>query len=235
MQKIDKTFKNWKRTDLQKYLGLTRVDSFPPLAQWLQKNVTLSSAENDYLAKLAVEADKVIDYWNETELREKFIIELIRLVKFDNYQRQISSFSERYLSVIIKNEFIQAKTHGFVDWLVAIGIQEPEHPFFFIHEYKAEEGQILDGRGQLLITMYVAQQMNQVPPIPNLLVPNPIHYYKDIPIYGIYVVGRNWYFLALQGNHYAISQPLIATKPTDLQEIVKRLKTQKQIIHSYLP
>ena len=33
----------------------------------------------------------------------------------------------------------------------------------------------------------------------------------DKPIYGIYVNGRNWFFVALEGNQYAVSNPYVIT------------------------
>ncbi len=79
--------------------------------------------------------------------------------------------------------------HGKVDFMLAQGRQEPRQPFFCLQEYKQENRRDNDPRGQLLAAM-VAAQANNVP---------------DLPIYGAYVSGRNWFFVLLEGTEYTVS------------------------------
>jgi hypothetical protein len=45
----------------------------------------------------------------------------------------------------------------------------------------------------------------------------------DQPVYGVYVIGRLWYFVALLGREYAISLPYDSTKD-ELWEIMRLMK-----------
>jgi hypothetical protein len=60
----------------------------------------------------------------------------------------------------------------------------------------------------------------------NLAVPE----LKEKPIYGAYVIGRHWYFVILQGREYAISDSYVATRETDLYDIFRILKANRQQI-----
>ncbi len=233
--KIERSFKYWTRTDLADILGLKPKKKLASLKNWLQmeSQFSLSSQETDYIEELRQEAEELIDYWNETELRENFIVFLIRLVKFRDKQNNFYHFSERYLSVnVVTKPLYDVKLFGYVDWLVARGQSKPKTPFFFIHEYKPEEGRTIDGRGQLLSEMYAAQILNQEPPMPTFANPKPKHYYKDLPLYGIYISGRLWFFMALKGREYSISAAYDSMDKGDLQSIVKLLKAQKQLIYN---
>ena len=52
---------------------------------------------------------------------------------------------------------------------------------------------------------------------------------NEHPIYGAYVMGRNWFFLTLQGRKYCISDEYVATRD-DIRSIYKILKNLKIII-----
>ena len=64
-----------------------------------------------------------------------------------------------------------------------------------MHEYKPEKRRDNDPLGQLLIAMVAAQKVNQ----------------DNQPIYGIYVNGRNWFIVLLEGSEYAVSNPYVIT------------------------
>ncbi len=231
---IERDFKYWTRPDLEKILGLQRKKKLAVLEDWLamESDFSLSQEEVIYLEELREEAEELIDYWNETELRENFISLLTRFVRFKDSKNNLHHFAERYLSVNITiKPLYEVKLFGYTDWLVATGKSAPEQPFFFIHEYKPEEGKTIDGRGQLLAEMCAAQILNQNPPMPTLFNQNPKHYYKDIPLYGVYVLGRMWFFMALKDREYSISAAYDSMSKDDLQSIVKLLKAQKQLIY----
>ncbi len=233
--RIERSFKYWTRTDLEKILGVLPKEKLLALDNWLamESQFHLNQREIDYIEELRIDAKGLIDYWNETELREKFIVFLTRLVKFTELKDNLQDFSERHLSVeTIVKPLYQVKLFGYVDWLVATGKRIPETPFFFIHEYKPEEGRTIDGRGQLLSEMYAAQILNQEPPMPTFANPKPKHYYKNLPLYGIYISGRLWFFMALKGREYSISAAYDSMDKDDLQSIVKLLKAQKQLIYN---
>lgn len=55
------------------------------------------------------------------------------------------------------------------------------------------------------------------------------------PIYGAYIRGRNWFFMALEGNNFAISEQFNATKNEifDIFRILNRLNARK-VVYSNL-
>ncbi len=68
--------------------------------------------------------------------------------------------------------------------VVATGKQDPEIPFFFLNEYKAQaKGGFLDPTRTLLIAMLAAQTKNKA---------------INFPIYGMYNIGQNFFFVLLE-------------------------------------
>lgn len=57
---------------------------------------------------------------------------------------------------------------------------------------------------------------------------------KDKPIYGAYVIGRNWFFVILDGTDYCISNNFSATHEDELQAIFGALLNLKIIIEKEL-
>lgn len=109
-----------------------------------------------------------------------------------------NQFMERYISTTIK----EIKLHGFVDWMVARGKRKPYELFFFI-EYHTSRS-------------FSGQNLNKKPPKTNLFNPVAEHFYKDIPIYGAYVLGRFGFFVVLHQKKYYILNSFDATKIEDL-------------------
>jgi hypothetical protein len=210
-----KSFKNWTRQDLKKAFNVVQVDSLKPLDDWINTSQTvLTEAETTILDNLLKKSLRYLDSWNETELREKFIIKITELVDFEFEEQECHTFSERYLSATIDDYTL----YGFVDWFVASGTQQPEKPFFFIHEYKAEGAKELDGRGQLLATMFATKKLNQ----------------EQEVMYGTFVLGRLWFFVALNNLQFAETPAFDVLKKEDLYQVVKILKRQKDIISKRL-
>lgn len=82
--------------------------------------------------------------------------------------------------------------------------------FFFLHEYKKKRGSADDPLAQVLVEMLAASTLNA----------------DGKPIYGCYIVGRNWFFIVLEGRNYAVSDTFVATQD-DIFQIVAILKTIK--------
>jgi hypothetical protein len=100
--------------------------------------------------------EKYVDYWNEEEVKLKFIGNLISLVNFDT--ENLSAFAERELSGVVDGEELS----GLPDLMVARGKQEVDSPFFFLHEYKKElDNHTPDPAGQLLVAMLLAYEKNK--------------------------------------------------------------------------
>jgi hypothetical protein len=97
--------------------------------------------------------------------------------------------------------------------MLAKGRQIPEVPLFFIQEYKPESGPNGDPIGQLLVEMVTCQTLNDS---------------FDEPLYGCYIIGRNWHFMVLQGNEYAVSNAYNASNES-VFTIVGLLKKVKML------
>ncbi|MEM6299212.1 MAG: hypothetical protein AAF740_11055, partial [Bacteroidota bacterium] len=97
------------------------------------------------------------------------------------------------------------------------GRQKPIKPYFFIHEYKQERKGTADPKGQLLAELLAAQENNT----------------HQFPMYGCYVVGRNWFFMILNGKEYAVSDAFISSQK-DIYQIIAILRQIKIYIEEWL-
>ena len=221
-------FSSFTEDMVRKAFGLSRelkIDGF--LTEWIKRSesVVLNKLEQQQLKRLNKKAILYAKGWNEQELREKLIAPIIDLVDFDLYDLEIAAFSEREMKVIYNESILKGK----VEWMVAKGISDPTYPFFFIHEYKKETGASNDPLGQLLVTLNAAHILNNQKPKPSLFEPNPSPL-GDVPLYGMYVVGRFWFFVRLKGKQYYISKAYISDELEDMTFILKMLKAQKEMI-----
>jgi hypothetical protein len=103
--------------------------------------------------------------------------------------------------------------------LFASGFRNPKKPFFCLNEYKRGTDPNGDPKGQALIAMLVAQQLNENK-----------NRDTDRPIYGSFIIGRAWYFMALVGKEYAISGDYSCADDEifDIFRILKSLRVQIQ-------
>ena len=123
-------FKYWTRDKLRERFGLKRIYDFAILDEWLNKDTKIDEEEQRILLRWYKNMKKFVDFWNEEEVKLKFIGNLISLVNFDT--ESLSAFAERELSGVVDGE----ELNGFPDIMVARGKQEVRNPFFFLHEYK---------------------------------------------------------------------------------------------------
>lgn len=228
METTTYNFSSINREEAKKIFQLKQLFDVPALfTAWEEKGKSfeITPFEQKVVAIKQYKLARSVEVWNKKELRIKFISSILELVDFDIYDMDVHSFSERTLSKKIAKVTFQ----GNVDWMVATGEVNPTQPFFFIHEYKRGLKGSGDPVGQLLATMFVAQALNNEPPKPTLFNPQPISY-KEMPLYGCYIIGRHWYFVILKDKDYYISPSYDATKTIELYEIIKLLKAQKQLI-----
>lgn len=202
-----KSFRNWTRQDIEDKFGLDVKNSCPKLESWLKINGNISNEITTELERLQLKLKENVDTWNEQELIIKFIALLIDKVDYDS--AGFKSFANRKLNGIIDGESVS----GEVDFMIASGKFEPKNPYFCLHEYKKEKGADNDPLGQLIIAMMTAQELNN----------------NQHPIYGAYVMGRNWFFLTLEGRKYCISDEFVATRE-DIFKIYEILHNLKDII-----
>lgn len=211
---MKKNFTDWTKTELKHLLGLINKKQCNALDSWLKlgQEQELTDFEKSYLDWLFQNVIPFIDNWNEAELRDQLISNLTTLVNFNSDEYEIGVFAERSLSANIDDITVSGK----IDWMVASGSDKPLQPYFFVYEYKQEEGvQSASGRAQLISAMRVAQELNED---------------KEKPVYGCYVLGPNWFFVSLVNNHYCITNSYSSTRINELETILKILKAQKEII-----
>ncbi len=202
-----KSFRNWTRQDIADKFGLDVKDSCKSLDKWLSTEDDLTDNEINILSRLQTKIRENVDIWNEQELIIKFIALIIDLVDYDS--NEYKAFANRKLKGLIDGYEIS----GEVDLMIASGKFEPKEPYFCLHEYKKEKGVDNDPLGQLIIAMMTAQEINK----------------DSNTVYGAYVMGRNWFFLTLEGRKYCISDEFVATRD-DIFKIYMILKKLKDII-----
>ena len=205
---MKKPFEKWLWQEIEEEFGLQQQES-PLMTQWIEQNRALPEKVKNELPFLHhILLDNFRD-WNEDELKMQFISPLLLLVNYYELP-DYKAFSQRTISA----KKGTTELYGRVDWMLAKGKQIPRKPFFFIHEYKSERGKDNDPQGQLLAEMLVAQVKND----------------DGKPIYGVYVVGKDWYFVVLDGNTYSVSRPYQSNEKPDLDIIVNALIEIKNII-----
>ncbi|MDZ7879347.1 MAG: hypothetical protein U5L45_16820 [Saprospiraceae bacterium] len=202
---IMRNFETWDTQAVETELGLVQIKKSTLLEDWLSSVATFTEQEVVLIEDLRTELFDYVDFWNEDELKLQFIGPLLKLVRY-NDNPPFRFFSQRTLSATINS----IEIGGRVDFMLAKGKQRPTKPYFFIHEYKQEVKGTNDPKGQLLVEMITAQYRNE----------------NEHPVYGCYVIGRNWFFVVLYNNEYAVSKPYVASD-TDIYKIVAFLREIK--------
>lgn len=206
-------FRQCTLTMLDKLFGLRQVFASPILDQWLQRPITLSDYELQTLQALRSLLNLNVPGWNEQELALHFIGPLLSLVRFTEPYR-FNLFAERKIGATITGHDGEIELSGEPDGIIATGFREPEIPMFAFTEYKRQLDPNGDPAGQTLAAMLVAQRLNP----------------KPHPIYGCYVIGRDWFFMVLYENHYIISTGHNALQSPELEDILRILKNLKLLI-----
>ncbi len=200
-------FKDWTLDKIDDAFGTAQVEELPILNELLNFDYQVDDFERRYLSMLSKDYLNLGgDNWNEVELENKIISPVIVFSGIQN--KKFSYFLERDLATTID----QFELSGRVDGMIATGFRSPKVPHFCLNEYKRQTDPDGDPQGQALIAMLVAQKIND----------------NQKPIYGSYIIGRNWYFLALVGKEYAISKDFscVDDEMFDIFRILKSLRVQ---------
>jgi hypothetical protein len=205
------TFKDWTLTTLDDAFGLQQIWECSLLAQWQNSEVEINDFEKTNLLLLQKSLVRGGRAWNEVELENKFISPLIMTARIDD--EEMGYFLERPLSGVVDDYELS----GIVDGMIATGFRDPKKPYFCLHEYKRSIENQGTPDAQVLAAMLVAREQNQ----------------NKLPIYGLFVVGLDWYFIVLTGNEYCISRTYHADNE-EIFAIFKMMKALKQIIHKEL-
>jgi len=211
MEEYNKSFKYWKTQEVEDVFGIYPAKDNSRLEEWLKAACPISENEEKQLEVLQKRLISRVKYWNEAAIQFYFIGPLMGMVDYDT--DKYNSFLEQKMPLKVSDT---VSISGNIDFLVATGKQIPKVPFFTLHEYKPEPNASADPQGQLLISMVAAQKQNQAKEI-------------DEPLYGVYTIGRLWFFILLEGNTYSESLAYDATQE-DLLEIFCILKKVKEYI-----
>ncbi len=207
-----RNFENWETEDVETCFGLVQVWDNDLITDWLSATTELVDFEKIMLERIRIRTLKNVDFWNEDELKLQSIASILELA--DLTSEHYKTFSQRTLTATVNG----IELGGRVDFMLAQGRQRPKNPYFFVHEYKQETKKgSSDPKGQLLSELVAAQQRND----------------NNFPLYGCYVVGRNWFFLLLNGKEYAVSNTLNASD-SDIFKIVAMLRYVKHKIEKSL-
>ena len=202
-----KSFEKWKSEEVQNEFHITRLFQEPLfLSDFLANLPVLNEVEKKAIDELQAQLLFMADVWNEYDMSILFVGPLFNIIK--SQQINYRTFFNHTLKGILNNKEIT----GRIDGMLAKGRQIPQLPIFFIQEYKPESGPNGDPLGQLLIEMVTAQALNNEP---------------EQAIYGCYIIGRNWFFVVLKDNEYAVSNVYVATQTAiyDIVGILKKVQT----------
>jgi hypothetical protein len=209
---VKSNFKEWTLDKIDDAFGLQQVRRLPILEELLAHEYQADAYETRYISHLSETYIELGgDSWNEVELENKFISPMIVFSDISN--QKYSYFLERELSTTIG----EYQLNGRVDGMIATGYRNPKVPYFCLNrdaesEYKRQTDPDGDPTGQALIAMLAAQNLNE----------------NKKPIFGSYIIGRAWYFMALVGKEYAISKDFscVDDEVFDIYRILKGLKVQ---------
>jgi hypothetical protein len=208
-----KSFETWEYEEINITFGMERLMEHPSMEVWLSAEFDINPYILQRLESIRVKSLREVETWNEDELKFMVIAPIIDMVDFEDNNKNYKVFTQRRLSAKIQD----VEVSGIVDCIVSTGVQIPKKPFFFVHEYKQERKRENDPLGQLLIAMLAAQAKNE----------------SDKPIYGVYVIGRFWFFTFLVGKEYMVNYALDISRKEDNTRIFKMLMYVKQKIESY--
>ena len=211
---MTRNFESWETQDLEDIFGLKRVfGKYELLDTWLNNRLESTNSEEESIKKVQDRLLRYADYWNEDELKMQGISKIIDIV--DYFSETHSIFSQRPLTAKIND----IELTGRVDFMIARGSQKPKEPYFFIHEYKQESKRASsDPKGQLLSELLAAQHKNE----------------GKFPMYGCYVVGRNWFFVILNGKEYAVSDANHGLFVRTISETNSRVDVLRVILHPHV-
>lgn len=211
-----KWFKDWQAEEVEKTFAIKKHRTLPMLDNLTKITLPEDAPIRELLEKYRIELFDYIDSWNEDEYKFMFISPFFKQVNF--LSEYYKAFTQRPMSISYDND--TKTTSGNVEFMLAKGRQIPEAPHFFLHEYKPEKNRDNDPLGQLLIAMVASQKVNL----------------EDKPIYGIYVNGRNWFLVLLDGKNYAVSNPYVVTTSDifDLFAVLLFLKEKMEELYKSL-
>lgn len=203
MEKLN--FKECTLSIMEETFKLFPTKQSKTLTDWMSADIVLSAFQQETVQHLCNLLQDNVEHWNEYDLSLHFVGPMFSAVNFTQPMR-FNLFAQRNLEAEVQ----EIKLMGRVDEVIASGYRVPKLPFFAFNEYKKETDPDGDPAGQVLAAMLVGQQLNQAAG-------------NDYPIYGCYIIGRNWFFVVLEGKKYAKSNAYNSTKQDEALQILRML------------
>jgi hypothetical protein len=207
-----KSFERWTIDEIEQVLHIEERKPHPTLLAWLESAQDLTREEVAALEPYRALLEENVYFWNEEELKIRFIGPILERVHFDNHRYK--SFFERSLKATVNGEILS----GVVDFMVASGKGVPLKPYFFLQEYKPlRRGRTSDPLAQVLSAMVAAAHLNS----------------WAHPLFGGYVIGQQWFFVVLDEASYGVSTAFDAASD-DIFRIVAVMKRVKGYLDEWL-
>jgi hypothetical protein len=203
---ISYNFSNIKFKDLKSVFELKLEFNNDIFNNWFENSIVLDNEVIDFLVSLLNKEGKYLKYYNEENLKIKFLTPILNSVDFNIEEANIKDFYEEKFSYETEKFIL----NGVIDFTVSKGEINSEKPYFFIQEFK--KGKVIsDPEPQLLAELISAVELNDW---------NTIR--------GAYIVGAIWNFVILERlekhkYQYYVSQNFDSTKIEDLKDIYKNL------------
>jgi len=200
------SFSNIKLTDLEELLEIEENFNQDIFKDWFNSDIVLENETDIFIEKLLEREKFNIKFYNEEDLKMKFLSPLFTDIQFANREYKIRDFYE-YRLTYKTDKFIFT---GITDFFISKGVQTPKNPYFFIQEFK--KGKLSsDPEPQLLAELISAVELND-----------------ETVIKGAYIVGAIWNFVILEKlgekkYQYFVSENFDSTKIADLKNIYKNL------------
>jgi hypothetical protein len=213
-------YKNLKETvNLNKILDSQTINSF--FEEWFKTEILIDKTDMNFLKNLdsryGGSQASILKKYSEDTLKAKFITPILNQVDFFSMENNISDFYHESLDFFNLDKKI--KFHGFCDYFVSKGIESPEEPYFFVQEFKRDNGS--DPEFQLVAEMIAGLEKSNLSEIK-----------------GAFISGSIWNFVILRKRNseknysyvYSVSENFDASKFEDLKAIFKNLLFVKREI-----
>ncbi len=194
------------------HFHLERGKNCPILNRLLDVTIDKGFVLPELLAQKREKLELEGDVWNEEELKMHFLSIVFSYADLE-VPKKMKLFYERPLSAIVQETPLSV----ICDALLAspLGINTPKKPYFFLQEFKKGKKSSDDAEGQMLVAMLIAQAQNK----------------DNNPVYGCYLLGKDWYFTTLHERNYCFSTSYDATNVQELTEILYILRNLKNVLH----
>ena len=202
-----KVFRECNLDFLEKTFGLEEMDNLDSLQSWLSGVSDIPDYERQTLVNFQNLLRFNVHDWNEPELDRHFIGPVLSLVNYSS--KKFNLFSERLVEGMVEDW----RLYGKPDCFLASGRRSPDKPYFAFQEYKRMTDPDGDPAGQALAAMLAGQALNN----------------NELPMYGCFVIGSDWYFMTLEGKEYAKSRDYSALSD-EIFEIFRILRVLKMLV-----